>query len=319
MVLRFLALLILLLVAKSNLYSKENVGVIKNTKSNEKNGKQNIFEILESFGVNPVTVDYGSVVNWKEIEKLKGEEAELKIYKALKGFLKSNKITKIVISDDSRSFAQAFNSKESERRSRMTKAVADLERKNKVDVLAIAGGMDGVLYHNGVNISEIKTMISPKRAAKYESATRNLNMSGKQFCNAPTNKVLISKSSEMGRLMQLAEQKYNIKYGVNGENYVTEMQFSHSDAVSSEEENIDQLENAGFKVTGKSIDGLVFVVENKTNNDVLIAGHPILANIIRCPNVGSKEARIFARLLFCNLLNSRGQPKLPDNLLKFVK
>jgi hypothetical protein len=117
--------------------------------------------------------------------------------------------------------------------------------------------------------------------------------------------------------MNLAESKYNIKYDndQNG-NFITEIQFAQPNGIDIlNRSNLEKLDKSNFEIIAKSEEGVIYAIENIKNHDVLIEGHPLYANTIHCPNIGSEESRIFSRLLFWNLLNDEEKVKLPNNLL----
>ena len=324
-------LLLLMLLSTNSLYAIENIGFLTSPKNNglmenseALKPKQNVIQVLESFHVNPMIIDYESLVDWHTVEKLSEKKVEKIVQNELKKFLKKNNITKIVLGGDSYNYnVVPFHT--DPRRPLFTKAIAKMEKEGKIKIFGICGGMQGILWANNIKLATVESMIGKEKAEKYFSAERYLiddkySEETKRFqsCDTPFIKVTINRKSHLGELMKTAEKKYKIKY-TRGENknLVTEVPSAHHNAVNSlDTENLKHMKDKGFNIIGESEDKLIYLTEGKKNKDILIEGHPeLLANVLRCQNF-SRESTIFARLLFWDFLNDHKQSKLPKSLLE---
>lgn len=326
-----------------SLNAQQNIGVLKGFGDKPAVLKHNIIEVLESFCVNPVIIDYNTVVDWNNIKSIKPEEINEKtlkpeqieqidklVYNNLKRFLKENKIYKVVIGGDNFNYNEEPYHPAPQSRRFITKALAQMEKEGKIKLLAICGGMQGILYYDNVKLDTVKNMIGEDKAQKYLSAepyimgekyiesSKDEGSNKFYSCNSKLNKLLVSENSHIGRLMITAEKQYDIKYERDGKgNLITLIPSAHHNGVSSfDKANLDKLDKDGYKVIGKSEDGIVYITETDKSSDIMIEGHPeLLANVNKCKNSFPKEAVVFSRLLFWDLINGHLKDKLPKNLL----
>jgi gamma-glutamyl-gamma-aminobutyrate hydrolase PuuD len=332
-----------LLCLSFSLNAQQNIGVLKGFGDKPAALKHNITEVLESFCANPVIIDYTTIVDWNSIKNIKPEdineqtlkpeqivEIDKVVYKTLDKFLRDNKIRKIVIGGDNYNYNEVPYHPAPQSRRFITKALAQMEKEGKIKLLGICGGMQGILYYDNIKLDSIKNMIGEEKAKKYISAeeyimgekyieTSSDGTSNKFYaCDAKLNKLFIAENSHIGRLMITAEKEYDVKYERDKSgNLITYIPSAHHNGVSSfDKVNLEKLDKDGFKVIGKSEDGIVYVTEMDKSYDIMIEGHPeLLANVTKCKNSFPRGSVIFSRLLFWDLINGHLKDKLPKNLL----
>lgn len=291
----------------------ENIGVLKWLDDGVNYGdKHNIEYVLESFGDKSIIIDYYNMVNWDEIKNYEDKEKELVIFNALTRFFKENDIKKVVMGGDNYNYNAPPYHPEPRERFYFTKVLSRMIDGKNVKVLAICGGMQGILHFNGIKLNSLKSILGDEDT-KYQNAVYYLNLSDEEFiekkskyksCECPLNEIFIDDSSSLGRLLLRAEKKYNIKYERDGNNFfIVHGSFANFHAPDNRLENIMKIYDGGFKVIGLSRDEIPYIIEDK-NGNIMIQAHPeLVANIIKCNDAFDKRDVIFNRLLFAHLIN----------------
>ncbi len=305
----------------------ENIGVLKSLEKKDIIMKHNIIEVLESFNKNSVIIDYVNIVSWDKVQNLPSDSIDEMVYVELRKFLRKNHIKKIVIGGDNFNYNVPPYHPKPYARKFVTKAIARLEKEGRVKVLGICGGLQGIVHFNDIKLDTVEHMIGKFKAANYMSAypfisSEHYSYVAKEFysCQSTLNNIYISQNSRIGRLMMEAEKKYNVKYERNSkDDLIVGIPMAHNNAISSfDRDNLNRLKNSDFEVVGLSEDGIVYVVENKKNGDIMIQGHPeLVANVIRCNESFPYRDVIFSRLLFLNLLKNQSKIALPINIETF--
>lgn len=158
------------------MYAIENIGFLTGPKeqlSSEELGeprlRHNIIQVLESFHTHPITIDYEQLIDWHTVEKLSEKKIEKIFQNELKKFLTKNNITKIVLGGDNYNY-NVPPLHPDPRRPLFTKAISKMEKEGKIKILAICGGMQGILWYNNVKLAAVESMIGKEKAEKYFSA-----------------------------------------------------------------------------------------------------------------------------------------------------
>lgn len=285
----------------------ENIALIRDIDKNEKPiFKNNLEQVTESFGNQAITIDYYNMIDWNFLKNQNEITKEKTIYNALNKFFKKNKIKKIIIGGDRYNYNSPKYHPEPKERFYFTKVLTKMIKEKKIKVFGICGGMQGVLYFNGIELDSLKNILGHEDK-KYQSAItykEQFYYDKKQFrnCLLHLNKIYIKKESSLAKSMIKAEKKYKINFERNKNNdLIAYTAFSHFNAVSNKPENLKKIYDKNFQIVGLSEDNIIYIVEDE-NHNLLIEGHPeISANIIKCKNTFSKENIIFSRILFDNL------------------
>ncbi|MGN7678984.1 MAG: gamma-glutamyl-gamma-aminobutyrate hydrolase family protein [Anaplasma sp.] len=138
----------------------------------------------------------------------------------------------------------------------------------KLRLLAICGGLQGVLYAQGVDIDRVENMLgSSATALSHEISLPNPRLAG-----VPLTRAKALPSTKLASIVD----RINDYSG----DMVFYMPDAHSEAVSNTAENVKRLKDLGYKIAALSDDGIIEAVEDEKGN-MLIQMHPeyLLMNV----------------------------------------
>ncbi len=272
----------------------EKIGVMVGIDYYESTTRENfdVFSFLKYLGKKPV------FINYLELRKCKDDpDVEKCVYHSIEYVLKKKKITKVIIGGDHYNYnAPPFHP--NPYRKLATKALNALEKNGSIKILGICGGMQGILYYNDIKIEKISEIVGEKKAKKYMNA---YDLS----CKTVLNKIFVARGSQLEKVINEYELKYEFKFDRNekGE-IVVHIASAHSNGFSAfDKTSLKKIESTGYKISGTSEDGVIYIVEN--DKSLLIQGHPEFISFdLKYINCFDKRDILFNRMIFENFLKN---------------
>ena len=229
------------------------------TYEGEYNTARNIEALLLKFGAEKVVlIDYNEIV-----EALQGSNKPIFIERSLLKILSKNEIDRIFIPGNyynivSQPLPPVPN------RQLVTDAVVKImgEKSSKKDLklLAICGGLQGVLHAQKVEIRKLKDMLGSLKSAEVHISS----MPDPRSKNAPLSRIEAIEGSKLGAMVSKAR-------GDGG--MFCYLPDAHREAVYASAENIAKLRRLGYKVSAISSDGMIEGLEDSRGN-MLLQMHP---------------------------------------------
>ncbi len=263
----------------------------------------NIYEMLTYMGANVLLIDYNKIVDFDKIKKealseakkdqLLANKLELdKIKVVVQNFIEENKINRIFIAGnyynlDYDPFPPTPN------RQLVTEAIVKIVDDNpNIHIIAICGGLQGVMHAKGVEIIRVDKLVDAK-----QQEAHLISMPNPQQENVHLHKLKIVPESRLGEIAS----KF-IKPDKNGW-FSVYFPDAHGGVVDTSNQNKQKLEHLGYKVVGFSDDGIIEVIEDKHGN-LYFQDHPEALVIKSDKNYPAKEKeRGIATLVAIAILN----------------
>lgn len=232
-------------------------------------------EIINSFGATMQIIDYNEIYRKVYLERPKQDilgvmdsrfkekhSAELKValVQELENNLKKHNIKKVFIPGnyynfDNPPYAPLPN------RQAVTAALLTLSKQGKVQIFGICGGLQGILYADGIKITNLVKMGFDK--------DQLISFPGPHAKNVKLNKIMLNPASHLGKL---AKDVPDIERTENGWMVLYLPDF-HSEAVDLSKGNLAQMNQLGYKIVGFSTDGIVKIIEDN-RGDIYFQPHP---------------------------------------------
>ncbi|MGN7661125.1 MAG: gamma-glutamyl-gamma-aminobutyrate hydrolase family protein [Anaplasma sp.] len=137
----------------------------------------------------------------------------------------------------------------------------------KLRLLAICGGLQGVLYAQGVDIDRVENMLGSSAMAR----SHEISLPNPRLAGVPLMRMRALPGTRLASILE--------KINDSGD-MVFYMPDAHSEAVSNTAENIEKLKDLGYKLSAFSDDGIIEALEDKRGN-MLLQMHPeyLLMNV----------------------------------------
>ncbi|MBQ4874561.1 MAG: gamma-glutamyl-gamma-aminobutyrate hydrolase family protein [Rickettsiaceae bacterium H1] len=207
-----------------------------------------ITEMLENLGAKSVLIDYNAIVK-------KEGNLETKI----RQFIQDNYIKRVIIPGnyynlDSEPFAPNTN------RQDVTEVLVKMANEQKIYLIGICGGLQGVMHAKGIEIVKIG-------AIRGNGKQHLISNPDPHVKNVPLHEVRVNPAS---RLATVIKDHSNVDQ--NG--WITlYLPDAHSRVVNNSVENIAKLNGLGYKIVGFSGDGMIEIIEDKFGN-IYFQDHP---------------------------------------------
>ncbi|WCR54122.1 MAG: hypothetical protein PG981_001144 [Wolbachia endosymbiont of Ctenocephalides orientis wCori] len=282
----FNILLSVILLFSSGIYANDNLHMINNdivvgilkteeeTHPHELGLSQNIYNMLNSFGVKTILIDYNKIISLKKIQEesldLAKQDEVLarkltldRIKIEVEQFIQDQKINRIFIPGNyynlhSEPFPPTPCSQ------LITEAITKIVDDNpEIHLLTICGGLQGVMNAKGVEIVRVANLVSDEEHQKsHLKSAPNPQLEG-----VPLQKIKIVPNSRLAEVVS--------KFLMPDENgwFFTCFPDAHSGAVNNTPENRKKLELLGYKIAAFSIDGIIEAIEDKYGN-IYFQSHP---------------------------------------------
>lgn len=275
----------------------------KETYSHEWEFSDNIYEMLTYMGAKVLLIDYNKIVDFDKIKKealseakkdqLLAKKLELdKIKVIVQNFIEENKINRIFIAGnhynlDSDPLPPTPN------RQLVTEAIVKIVDDNpNIHVIAICGGLQGVMYAKGVEIIRVSKLVDIK-----EQEAHLISMPDPQQEDVHLHRLKIVPESRLGKIAS----KF-VKLDENGW-FSVYFPDAHGGVVNTSNQNKQKLEHLGYKIVGFSDDGIIEAIEDKYGN-LYFQDHPEALVIKSDKNYPAKEKeRGVATLVAIAILN----------------
>ena len=230
---------------------------------NEYKTATEITQLLQSYGVSVVLMDYNVIMKLVKDEIIKMNETYKKSYKVsrydvienvLEKFIKENHINRILIPGNHYNISSLPISPSS-RRQLITNAIVKIVNKDHcIHLLGICGGLQGIMHANGIKITRIENMINS------DPSLHVISMPNPRNVDANLHKILISPNSRLSNIINSLGNKLLTK------KQVVYFPDAHSEAINSDIKNIKKMYDLGYKIVALSEDGIIEGVEDKYSN-----------------------------------------------------
>lgn len=282
----FNILLSVILLFSSGIYANDNLHMINNdivvgllkteeeTYPHELGLSQNIYNMLNSFGVKTILIDYNKIISLKKIQEesldLAKQDEVLarkltldKIKIEVEKFIQDQKINRIFIPGNYYNLhSEPFPPTPC--RQLITEAITKIVDDNpEIHLLAICGGLQGVMNAKGVEIVRVANLVSDEEHQKsHLKSAPNPQLEG-----VPLQKIKIVPNSRLAEVVS--------RFLMPDENgwFFTCFPDAHSGAVNNTPENRKKLELLGYKIAAFSTDGIIEAIEDKYGN-IYFQSHP---------------------------------------------
>ena len=230
------------------------------TYEGEDNTARKIEALLLKFGAEKVVlIDYNEI-----IKRLRGSERPVLIEQSLLKILSENEIDRVFIPGNyynivSPPFPPVPN------RQLVTNAVVKIMKKKRskkkgIKLLAICGGLQGILHAQKVEIRELKNMLGSHESAEVHVSS----LPDPRAKNAPLFRIEAMEGSKLGSMIN--------KVRGDGGRFCY-LPDAHREAVYASAENIAKLRRLGYRVSAISSDGMIEGLEDRKGN-MLLQMHP---------------------------------------------
>ncbi|MGN7678711.1 MAG: gamma-glutamyl-gamma-aminobutyrate hydrolase family protein [Anaplasma sp.] len=231
----------------------------------------NIAEMLTKLGARVVLVDYNEIVRTASIgnsPKEEGSESETRdsypqrIKDEVLRFFEQEGVSRVFIPGnfynlDTDPYPPTPN------RQMVTEAIVQIVRENpSIRLMAVCGGMQGVMHSLGIKIVRVEQLLDKGSAAAHATS-----MPDPHYKDAPLHRMRIVPGSRLAQIVS--------EYVSPDQNGWLSLFFpdAHDGVVSNDHENIKKLESLGYKVVGFADDGIIEAIEDVHGN-ILFQDHP---------------------------------------------
>ncbi|QXK91851.1 gamma-glutamyl-gamma-aminobutyrate hydrolase family protein [Neoehrlichia mikurensis] len=223
----------------------------------------NITKILNSKGVKVVLIDYNTVIkSAEEFNSCGFQTFDQAINFVLSKFIHDNGINRILIPGNYYNISSSPLNP-SPNRQLVTNSIVTIVKNNpKIHLLAICGGLQGIMHAQGILVNRIDNMVQSQDTVN----THIVSMPYPYSKNANLHQVIINLNS---RLANIICKTFKRQY----DRIVTYLPDSHHEAINSSSDNIKKMYALGYKVVAISEDGIIEAVED-VNNNILLQMHP---------------------------------------------
>ena len=235
---------------------------------------QNVYEMLNNFGVKVVLIDYNKIINLKKIQEESldlAKQDEILVRKLtldrikieVKQFIQDQKINRIFIPGNYYNLhSEPFPPTPC--RQLVTEAIAKIVDDNpEIHLLAICGGLQGIMNAKGIEVVHVANLVSDEEHQR----SHLKSAPNPQLEDVPLQKIKIVPNSRLAEVVS----KF-LTPDTNGW-FFTYFPDAHSGAVSNTPENRKKLELLGYKIAAFSTDGVIEAVEDKHGN-IYFQNHP---------------------------------------------
>ena len=232
---------------------------------NEYKTATEIIQLLQSYGVRVILMDYNVIMKLARDEIIKLNETYKKNYKVSRydiiknvvaRFIERNHINRILIPGNYYNIT-SLPIAPSSHRQLVTNAIVKIVNENHcIHLLGICGGLQGIMYANGVEITRVENMINSHAAVE----SHIISMPNPRNIDANLHKIIISPSSRLSNIIS------NLNSKLLSKEQVVYFPDAHSEAINNDIENITKMYNLGYKIVALSEDGIIEGVEDKYGN-----------------------------------------------------
>ncbi|EOA62168.1 gamma-glutamyl-gamma-aminobutyrate hydrolase family protein [Anaplasma phagocytophilum] len=243
----------------------------------------NIYEFFTGLGAKVIRLDYNKVLNFELIRQSALEEAHGDISKihdlearmikeGILSFLQENEIDRVFIPGnyynvDAEPYAPTPN------RQLVTAAIAEIVHENPaIKLMGVCGGLQGVMHAMGIKVIRVHKLLGSHESA----AVHAVSMPDPHHKDVVLHRLRIVPGSRLASIVSK-----HVDPDTNGW-YSLFFPDAHGGVVSNDPENVQKLEDLGYKIVGFSDDGIIEAVEDVHGN-ILFQDHPeaLAINMLR--------------------------------------
>lgn len=204
-----------------------------------------------------VIIDYNAIV-----KALGDDVTPESLYKRLNGFLLKNKIDRVFIPGNYYNVNSEPLPPGPQRQMVTNAVVSVMKDRPELKLLAICGGLHGVLYAQGVSIKKVQSILnSSEMAESHISSVSHPREPGASLLKVEA----VQGSSLAGIVMRVrASEDSSPKF------YVPDM---HREGVDTSAANMERLRSLGYRISAMADDGIIEGLEDARGN-MLLQMHP---------------------------------------------
>ncbi|MGN7618523.1 MAG: glutamine amidotransferase-related protein [Ehrlichia sp.] len=242
------------------------------TYPNEYKTAKEITHLLQSYGVRVVLMDYNVIMKLAKSEIIKVNKTYKKSYKisrydiienVVAKFIDQNRINRVFIPGNYYNI-NSLPIPPSSHRQLVVNAIVKIINKNHcIHLLGICGGLQNIMYANGIEITRVENMVNSHLAVE----SHVVSMPNPKNVDANLHKVMISPGNRLSDIIS------NLNNELLGRKRVVYFPDAHSEAISNNIENIKKMYDLGYKIVALSEDGIIEGVEDKYGN-IHLQFHP---------------------------------------------
>lgn len=213
--------------------------------------------LLKSGAKKVVIIDYNAIV-----KSLGNEVNAARIYKHLNEFLLKNKIDRIFIPGNYYNISSAPLPPGPQRQMVTDAIVSVMKDRPNLKLLAICGGLQGILHAQGVSIKKVQSILnSSEMAESHLSSVSHPREPGAS---------LLKVEAVPGSILAKIVAKVRASEGATLQFYVPDM---HKEGVDPSAANMEKLRSLGYRVSAMADDGVIEGLEDSRGN-MLLQMHP---------------------------------------------
>ncbi|KJV68994.1 gamma-glutamyl-gamma-aminobutyrate hydrolase family protein [Candidatus Neoehrlichia procyonis] len=253
-----------------------------------------ISKIFNDKGIKVILIDYNKIIKFaRELNNCDVEISNQSIDYALQKFISDNNINRILIPGNKYNISSSPLSP-SPNRQLVTSSIAKVVRNNpKIHLLAICGGIQGVMHAQGILVNRVDGMLQSQDSA----SVHVISLPDPTSKNANLKKVIIDSNSRLAYIINKVSKQQSSKI-------ITYFPDVHHEAINNNSENIDKMHALGYKIAAMSEDGMIEVIEDK-NNNILLQMHPeylLMNSQEKLTDNHRKKAIMIANIIFDDFL-----------------
>ncbi|AHX04259.1 peptidase C26 family protein [Ehrlichia japonica] len=228
-----------------------------------------ITQLLESYGVRVVLMDYNIIMQLVKDEVIRINETHKTHYgvsryiieSVVARFIEEHNINRIFIPGNYYNISSMPIAPSLDRQL-VTNAIVRVvyDKNHCIHLLGVCGGLQGIMYANGIRITRVENIINSH--VSVESHT--ISMPDPRSVDANLHQIKIFPNSKLSGIVA------NLKLDKNQIIYFPD---AHSEAIDNDVENIMKMYNLGYSIAAVSEDGVIEAIEDKYGN-IYFQFHP---------------------------------------------
>ena len=237
------------------------------TYPNEDKTAAEITQVLQSYGVHVVLMDYNVIMKSVKDEIIKrnesydGKNYQVSRYSIIEDvvteFIKNNHINRILIPGTHYNIASLPISPSSDRQL-VTNAIVKIVNKNScIHLLGICGGLQGIMNANGIKITRVENMVN----SQISVSSHRVSMPNPRNVDANLHKIIVFSNNRLSSILSVMNNNLDVK-----DKQVIYLPDAHSEAIDSSMENLAKMYSLGYKIIALSEDGIIEAIEDKHGN-----------------------------------------------------